>query len=151
MKYSDRPAFDKAVEQFRDFLSSQNVSTDLLWMTQDRISQNKRTWWMFRPHDLVRYESSRCFYESLVKTDSSIRIDGYPLDQDKTLAWVENYGGPSGLLNFGVLNGDYEIREVRNWLHWKIIRIANRLKDARHHSWKWNITPRQSKTLYTKH
>jgi hypothetical protein len=81
MKFSSRPAFTDAARQFSDFLMTQNVSSELLWLTRDRISQNRKTWWIFRPHDLSGSDASKLFYEALVESESSIRIDGYPIKQ----------------------------------------------------------------------
>ncbi len=141
MKNDARPDFDTAIEKFQDFLTGQGVSTNFLWLSKTRITQHKRVWWIFRPGDLHSDNASRKFYEELLPTASSIRIDGFPLDSDHTLAWVEDYGGPSGLLNFGLLTGEPEIRIVKNRIWWTVIWCCNWVRDIRYHSWAWNITP----------
>ena len=142
MKDDIRGPFDASLDLFVDFLSSQEISTELLWLSRDRLSRYRRTWWVYRPYELISSASSREFYESLRETSSSIRIDGYPFTSDVTFAWVEDYGGPSKLLNFGLLTSKYEIRVVKNRYFWLFIRLCNLLRDLRYRSFSRNITPR---------
>lgn len=142
MKEDIRVPFDKALLSFRSFLKSQDIPTKLLWLSKDRTSQHGRVWWVFRPEELENSDSSRLFYESVRLSSSSIRLDGYRFTPELTLAWVEDYGGPSKLLNFGLLTSSYEIRVVRNRLMWRCIRSWNWLKDIRNRSFSRNITPR---------
>ncbi|MEM9479953.1 MAG: hypothetical protein AAGA58_09905 [Verrucomicrobiota bacterium] len=116
------------------------------------IAGSGGSWWIYRPEELVSDSDSRSFYESVRQTDSSIRIDAYPVDSDITLAWIENYGGPSGLLNYGILTSRYEIRVVRNHLLWTAIYLFNHIRNTRirYRMWDWNITPRTEQVEVSK-
>lgn len=144
MKYEARPEFDDAVAEFLKFVDREGHATTLRWLSRDRTTQHRKIWWIYRPEELVSDSDSREFYESVRQTDSSIRIDAYPVDPDITLAWIENYGGPSGLLNYGILTSRYEIRVVRIRMVWAAIFLFNYIRNTRirYRMWDWNITPR---------
>ena len=142
MKKDIRTPFEEALISFRSFLKSQSVSTNLLWLSKDRFSQYGKVWWVFRPAELENPDSSRRFYESVRLTSSSIRLDGYPFTSEHTFTWVEDYGGPSKLLNYGLVTSSYEIRVIESRLIWRCICIWNRLRDIQYRSFFRNITPR---------
>lgn len=138
-----RMPFDEALVSFKKFLRSQEISTDLIWLSRDRLSRNRKIWWVYRPADLTSADSSREFYESVRLAPSSIRIDGHPFTSDLTFAWVEDYGGPSKLLNFGLLTpiNNFEIQVVQSRISWHYICLRNGLKNLRHRKFAKKITP----------
>lgn len=147
MKFEARSTFDDALEYFTEFLRSQDVSDRLLWLTRDRVTQYKKIVWVFRPYELSSDISTRRFYQHLVPTVSSIRIDAFPFGSDQSLAWVEDFGGPSGLLNFGLVTADWKVVAVDSHIEWRFICLFNWLRDLRYLRYRlrdkrWNISPR---------
>lgn len=148
MKTEARPEFEDAVSQFLDFLASEGHGKKLRWLSRDRITQHRGILWILRPDELTSDEPSRLFYERLRGTDSSIRIDAYPFDSEITFAWIEDFGGPSGMLNYGILTTRYEIRIIDNRMTWAAIYFLNYIRNTRirYRKWDWNITPRKEQT-----
>jgi len=144
MRNESRPEFGDAVNEFLEFVAREGHGTNLRWLSRDRITQHRGIWWIFRPEELASDGASSRFYERLRRTDSSIRIDAYPLDSEITLAWIEDFGGPSGMLNYGILTSRYEIRVIRSRLAWGVIFLLNYIRNTRirYRMWDWNITPR---------
>lgn len=144
MKIETRPEFDEAVSQFLEFVEREGHGANLRWLSRDRITQHRGILWIYRPEELRSDDSSRLFYRHLCGTDSSIRIDAYPLDSEITLAWIEDFGGPSAKLNYGILTSRYEIRIVTHRIAWAAIFLLNYIRNTRirYRKWDWNITPR---------
>ena len=86
-----RISFDEAVSGFSAFIESQGLSTRCLWISRETVTQHRKRLWLFRPFELESRESSRAFYDEIVRTPSSIRIDAYKLSDDFSLAWVEDF------------------------------------------------------------
>ena len=127
-----RVPFDKAKCTFQAFLVSQGWPDDIVWLSRDRVVGRRRTYWVFRPDELTSDDRSRAFYESVCRTSSSIRIDASGRLGRRSVAYVEDYGGPSRMLNFGVLTDPWIIRPVSSRLAWVCLRAM---------SWMWGGTP----------
>jgi hypothetical protein len=123
-----RSSFDEAIEIFRDHLVSQGWSPDILWLSRERITGHKRSIWIYRPEELISDKASRDFYNSILKTDGSIRIDGLVQIGSKTLGYVENYGGDSKLLNLGTHQSEFDLHVVASPSYWRIIELINRVR-----------------------
>jgi len=136
-----RISFDEAVSGFSAFIESQGLSTRCLWISRETVTQHRKRLWLFRPFELESRESSRAFYDEIVRTPSSIRIDAYKLSDDFSLAWVEDFGGPSQLLNYGVRTNEYDVRIVNSPIFWWLRTRLNRFRDRKHGTFEWNITP----------
>lgn len=113
-----RPHFDDAVEAFKDFLYSQQWSPNLLWLSKNRLIGHKRKYWIFRPEELTSDSNSRALYESAWNTKKSIRLDGFCQINGRSLVYVEDYGGDSGLLNYGISLADHQIMTVQSKIKW---------------------------------
>jgi len=121
--------FGSALNEFRAFLRSQDWHDDILWLTRERITGHKRTHWIFRPDELVSEDSSRLFYESLKQGNNSIRIDAFCQFGKKTIAYVEDYGGDSKCLNYGILQQSPAlVRIVCSEFTWIAIRLINKIR-----------------------
>src|SRR5215218_691256 len=112
MTEDTRVPFDEAVRTFREFLRSQGWPSELLWLTRGRVVGRRRTHWVFRPEALTSDAETRAFYEAVRRTDSSIRLDAVARLGGRSLAYVEDYGGPSRMLNFGLLPEPWDLRPV---------------------------------------
>ena len=126
-----RCPFDEAVESFKGFLKSQNWSTELLWLSRDRIVSKGREFFVFRPKELTSDKASRTYYEELRKTESNIHIDGLGQLENHTLAYVSKEGGESRLLNFSIPSSDYRIDTVHFGLLWKLALRARKKSKQR--------------------
>ena len=121
-----RPPFDDATAQFRAFLASQGWPTILRWVTRDRLAGYRRSRWVYRPDELdaPRYErAARQFYEQLRASPASIRVDALGVHDGRTLAYVEDYGGESAMLNFGAPTDAVSVTAVSSRVHWTGIRV----------------------------
>lgn len=123
-----RTPFDEAKASFVAFLESQGWPTDLLWLARDRITGWRNRFWVFRPVELTDDASSRMFYESARESPSSIRLDGLGVFQHRTIAYVEEYGRDSRLLNFGVRTGAEHLAFVQSRVRWQSIRYLNAIR-----------------------
>ena len=122
-----RVPFDEAKRQFQKFLRLQGWPPEILWLSRERIAGRRRTYWVFRPEELAADDASRAFYEAARQTPSSIRLDAVGRLADRSLAYVEDFGGPSRMLNFGVLLEPWIVRSVSSPVVWTCIRAASRI------------------------
>jgi hypothetical protein len=123
-----RIPFKDAVVAFRGFLREQGWSDQILWLTRDRMTGHRTRYWLFRPEECNTQLSTLDFYNAILSTTSSIRMDGFCQWQGATLAYVQEYGGQSMLLNYGILTGERTIHTVSSPMTWIIIRGFNRLR-----------------------
>jgi hypothetical protein len=137
-----RCTFDEALASFVSVLREQHWPTRLLWITRDRISGHHRSHWVFRPNELVSDASSRAFYERARSTKSSIRLDGLAQHEGRTLAYVQDWGGDSQLLNFGVRREPVPVRIVELPIYWTALCVLNRLRGESPWLRSTRITPR---------
>ena len=98
---------------------------DLLWLSRDRITGHRRRFWILLPDELDDPKTTKQFYEDICQTESSIRIEGLCRIGDKTLAYVEDYGGNSRLLNSGVHTGEIEMRPIASRFHLMLLDVLN--------------------------
>ena len=119
-----RPPFDDAKREFVGFLRSQAWPSTVLWLSKDRLAGRRRTHWVFRPEELAADRASREYYESLRRTKSSIRIDALAHVADRTLAYVEDYGGEGCALNFGVRTDTLPLRPISSRVCWVFLRFT---------------------------
>lgn len=124
----DSPSFSQAKASFVAFLESQGWPAGILWLTRDRITAHGNVCWIFRPEDLTREDPSRDFYEAVRLTNSSIRLDAIGTVGGRTVAYVQDWGGESKLLSFGVLESAMFLRVVSSSLSWTILRSLNRIR-----------------------
>ncbi len=69
----------------------------------------------------------RDFYETLRTKKTSIRIDTFGELPSGMLAYVQDYGGEGGHLNYGIAMNPRQIHVVSSRLHWWIARLFSRL------------------------
>ncbi|QDT01247.1 hypothetical protein HG15A2_45890 [Adhaeretor mobilis] len=117
-----RVPFEDALENFKSFLVSQGWSSDLLWLTRERVTGHKRTVWIFRPEELESCSPSREFYREILKSKSSIRIDALGKVGQRTLAYVHNWGANSRMLNFGVPTEETRLVLVGSRVWWWVVK-----------------------------
>ena len=89
-----RVPFDDAVAAFRKFAIDQGRSTDLLWISQDRVRVKMGAIWIFHPNDLTNDDHARCFYEAARESDSSLKIYGIGELDGLNVAGVEEMPSP---------------------------------------------------------
>lgn len=123
-----RTDFDGAVTTFRNFLRSQGWSDRLLWLSREHVTGHRCKYWILKPNELDSDVASRRFYESTRRGSGSIRIDALSEIEGKTVCYVENYGGDSRMLNFGIWTGHHEVKVVRSAFRWATIEVLNRLR-----------------------
>ena len=122
-----RIPFSDARREFETFLRSQGWPGDILWLSRERLVGRRRTYWVYRPEELAADDAARDFYEAVRRTDSSLRLDALARLDGRSLAVVEDYGGPSRKLNFGVSLAPWTARRVSSPVAWACLRTANRL------------------------
>jgi len=123
-----RTDFDGAVTTFRNFLRSQGWSDRLLWLSREHVTGHRCKYWILKPDELDSDVASRRFYESTRRGSGSIRIDALSEIEGKTVCYVENYGGDSRMLNFGIWTGHHEVKVVRSAFRWTMLHVLNRLR-----------------------
>jgi len=123
-----RPSFEDAVSDFRSWLRESGWSDELLWLTADRITGYKRTFWIRDVKEMGSDLTTRRFYEDVAQTDASVRIDAFCRVGEKTIAYVENYGGDGRLLNYGIPKGHRTVHQVKSWIVWELIGFLNRFR-----------------------
>ena len=100
------------------------------WVTRNRLAGYRRSHWLYRPDELDApgYErAARQFYEQLRASSASIRVDALGVHDGHTLAYVEDYGGESAMLNFGTPTDGVSLTAVSSRVHWTSIRVLTRL------------------------
>ena len=124
-----RCSFEEAAAGFVAFLASQGWSTDVRWLTRDRVTGHRTHLWVFRPEDLVSSARTREHYESARKGDLNLRFEGLGQLDGRTLAFVELGPGNSRFLNYAVCTSPYQrIRAVRSTLAWWSHRTLNAIR-----------------------
>jgi len=122
-----RVPFEDATREFTTFLRSQGWPTELLWLTRDRLVGHRGTHWVFRPEELTSDAASRAFYEAARQTPSSLRLDARWQLGGRSLVFVEDFGGPSRMLNFGIIPDQPPVRPVSSRLIWACLRAYTRV------------------------
>ena len=87
---------------------------------------------MYRPNEMAPDAASRAFDQAVRRTSSSIQLDAVARLGGRSLAYVEDYGGPSRMLNFGVLTEPCAFGRSRRVWRGRAWRAASRL---------WGDTP----------
>ena len=123
-----RVSFDEAVAAFRSLLRQQGWSDTLLWLSSDRITGHRISFWFFRPEELTSDLSSRRFYEHARTSDTSLRIDALCRIGERTLAYVQNHGGHGKMLNLGISLNPWCIHVVSSPFVWFLVRLVNRIR-----------------------
>ena len=113
-----RVSFDKAVSSFTDWLCREGHSDSLLWLTADRITGHGREFWLYRPETMTSSEASRRFYEAARATSSSLRLDMFCSWKGHSVVYVEDFGGDSRSLAFGISTSDSVVHSVNSPLRW---------------------------------
>ena len=101
--HESRPPFSDAVAEFRRFLIQNGWSDEIRWLSAEEITGYRRNVWVYRPKDLANEQLSEEFYTTAITTPSSVRIDAFFQYEDFTLAVVQDMGGDSQFLSFGIL------------------------------------------------
>ncbi len=127
----ERPAFEAAVADFKTFLLGQRRSAKLIWITREQIACRNGRFWLFLPSLSNLPQIYERHYNSLRDTSTSIRIDAFATLADISVAYVEDYGGDGGHLNFGCPMEAKNITVVRSEILWWIICILCRLPGVR--------------------
>lgn len=128
---------------FRKFLRHQGWSDDLLWLTRGRITGHRRKFWVLRPDELDDPQPTKRFYEDTRQTESSIRIDGLCRIGEKTLAYVEDYGGDSRMLNYGIHTGEIEMRPIASGFQLMLLDAMNSVRGLPPFLRHTTITPKR--------
>ena len=123
-----RTSFDEALSRFREFLRSQDWADSLLWVTRDRITAHRTTYWVYRPDELSSDAASRSFYEVALRTPSSIRLDALGRTRTHSVCYVRDWGGDSRSLNFGIHQPPTTMRVVHNSVAWALLCSLNKLR-----------------------
>ena len=140
-----RVPFDDALAVFRQFLASQGWPREIAWLSQDRVVGHRGSHWVFRPNELMSDVASRAFYETLRTTTSSIRVDALGVVDGRTVAYVVDYGGDSGMLNFGVNTSGWVLRAVTSRAAWLALVAITRLRGSSPFLRHTRFTPRATK------
>jgi hypothetical protein len=141
-----RLPFDEALGLFRRFLASQGWPSDIAWLSEDRVVGHRRTHWVLRPDELTSDAASRAFYEMLRTTGSSIRLDALGTVHGRTIAYVNDYGGDSRMLNCGVNTSGWELRAVTSRVAWLWLVAMTRLRGTSPFLQHTRFTPRSTGT-----
>ena len=123
-----RPPFTEAVSEFRQFLSRNGWSDVIRWMSASDITGHKNHFWVLRPSDLANEHLSEEFYHAVIATPSSVRLDALFQHEGFTLAWVDDSGGDSQCLNYGISTSPWVFTPVTSPLGWHLLQIANRVR-----------------------
>ena len=126
--HEPRPPFPDAIADFRRFLTENNWSDKLRWLSAADITGYRNYFWVYRPTELANEKLSEDFYTEAIATASSVRIDAIFQHAGFTLAWVQDYGGGSGYLNYGILTSRLTLTAVTSRLPWHIRKAINRLR-----------------------
>lgn len=136
-----RPNFVETTREFRAFLESQRWPTNILWLNADRILRSRQTRWILRPDTLTDESRTAAFYERLRQSAASVRVDGLAIIDGQTVAYVEDYGGTSGMLNYGVVAPSPPVHVVNSEFRWYVLRLWLRLRNRGPQAGTARITP----------
>lgn len=136
-----RVPFEDAVISFVHWLRQEGHSASLLWLTADRITGHRKEFWLYRPETMTSSAASRRFYETARLTSSSLRLDMFCSWRGHSIVYVENFGGDSRLLNYGLSTSEDVIHAVRSPLIWYYRRALCRLSGVSPILLQTDITP----------
>jgi hypothetical protein len=123
-----RPSFTEAVSGFRRFLSQSGWSDAIRWISASDITGHRNQYWIFRPSQLENEQLSEAFYHAAIATPSSVRLDALFQHEGYTIAWVEDYGGDSRSLNYGISTSSSLLTPVTSRFVWHLRRATNRVR-----------------------
>jgi len=118
-----RPDFVDVKTEFQKFLQTEGWPTEILWLAGNRIVGYRRNHWVFRPNQLSAEHASRNFYETIRRTQTSIRIDALARIEGRTLAYVQDWGGDRRMLNYGVPLSEWPVKAVSSRVVWECLRL----------------------------
>ena len=124
---TERPTFDEALDGFRSFLRKEGRVDRLLWITGDRVTGHRSSVWLFRPRELRSDSKHRQFYDALRKKKTSIRIDTLCELPDGMVAYVHDYGGEVGHLDYGIALSSRKFSIVSSRLWWWMVTLYCRV------------------------
>jgi len=141
-----RAPFREVLPQFTAFLKKEGKSTDLLWVTKEQIRAHKSLHWVYKVEQNKEKESED-YYNSRRESNTSLRLDAVAQAGGKTVCWVEDYGGDSGSLNFGIYKLPHEcFIFIKSPILWALLRFINRRRGQRVGFARMNITTEANKT-----
>ncbi len=144
MKHN-RGTFEEQLPHFKDFLENQGYGTNLLWITKEQVSNYRNRYWIYRATENHRRLSQQ-FFDERRKSETSLRLDAVTEIKEGTICWVEDYGGPSGCMNYGIMgNPKKNYTLVESPIIWRLIRALNLFRDRLKRFDHMNIT-RQERT-----
>ena len=120
-----RISFDEALGEFVAFLAREGWSTNLWWLSQERVTGYRNDFWVFRPDQLVNAERTRKHYESARRSDLNLRFDAIAQLEGHTLALVDVGPGHSSMLNFEVCTSPLRVQPIGSRLGWWFLRPLN--------------------------
>jgi hypothetical protein len=123
-----RPSFHDAVAQFVQFLTQNGWSDDLRWISAADITGHRNRFWVFRPAELANERLTEDFYNAAIASPSSVRFDAMFQFEGLTLAWVEDFGGDSQCLNYGVSTSSATVTAITSSFVWHVRRATNRFQ-----------------------
>lgn len=109
--------------EFQRFLETEGWPTEILWLSRNRIVGYRRNHWVLRPKELSAETASRNFYDTIRRTQGSIRIDAFAKIEGRTLAYVQDWGGNGRMLNYGVPLTEWPVRAVSSRFVWECLRL----------------------------
>ena len=122
-----RLPFPAAKKAFIAFLRAQDWSTDVLWVSRERLAGRRGRYWVYRPEELTDDTATAEFYEAARRTETNLRIDALGQLGGRTLAYVQDYGGQRRMLNFGVPTGERSVRRIGSRAVWNVLRVFTRV------------------------
>jgi hypothetical protein len=123
----DTPAFNEAVHQFQEFLISQNVSSDLLWVFREDASSHKRRILIKEPLPPENIRAIESLYERGTERGLGVRLEALCLLDYRPCCYIwlpedevdASYAVLSGL-KMAMPVDLLAARSVRNALAWRI-------------------------------
>jgi hypothetical protein len=128
MSADPRVPFEEALGTFLSFLASEGWSTDLWWMSRERLTGYRRELWLLRSDELVSSDRTRQHYESGRRTDFNLRFEAMGQLNGHTLAFVDVGPGRRSMLNFAICTSQHRVRLVGSTPVWWVLRELNAVR-----------------------
>lgn len=124
-----RPNFKESLKSFKEFLKEQGWPTQTKWLNRETISGYKNKFWIFKPESLDEGSEAEKYYEQIIESETSVRVDAFWKTEDYTICYIMNWGGSGEHLNFGVpKNERTEVIFINSKLRWLLIKLLNKFR-----------------------
>ena len=138
---ADTP-FDESLDDFREFLFGQGLSTDLIWLFSEDVIFQDEAVFIKTPHSITNEDRAKDCYELGQKRNFGISLQAFCSFQSQLCCYIylpeDDLDAQYSLMSneavkYSVWNNLKEAQSISSVVKWKIMRLRN-YKESNHFS-----------------